>query len=224
MTRASVLLLALACSSSPATTTPQRAAAPSPAPLDAAPPPPADASPPDAGPPTIAAECSASEIDLEDLFAHKLCTVERTKAEIPAGLAISIDPPLLQVRRGKPATGAVVIANPTGAPVDLSLSYACGLEEQVSTMIFDIAGNRRVDLAPATCGGGRGCGGVIVHIRLPPGGRARYPFEASTRLEEADERCSPFRGKQSVPPGRYQLRVHALFLPDVVTGEIVIQK
>jgi hypothetical protein len=176
-------------------------------------------------PVALSPECERPEIDLRKLFSGKACRVQEAgaRAEIPPELVVTIEPPVIEVRRGKPARGHVRLENPTTRPLDVQLDYTCALSDQIATMIFDLDGRERVDSGDIRCGGGTGCGSTTLHLRLPAGGAARYPFEASTRLLEADARCNFYRGPKTVPAGRYQLRVRALFLRDVVTGEIVIR-
>jgi hypothetical protein len=176
-------------------------------------------------PQQLAADCEGSKIDLRDVFDVGVCQVEGRGDRIPASIRRSIEPGVIEVRAGRPASGAIQLENTGSEPADVFLSLPCELDDQLRTWIENPSNGQPVDTDRTECEGrsASGCLATVHHIRMPPGGTARFPFEAATAVRAWDERCETHRRTGPVPRGRYKLRVRALFLGATVDGEIVIR-
>ena len=98
-------------------------------------------------------------------------------------------------------------------------------ERGTAPWIEDPSSGKPVDTNKPDCEGrsASGCLATVHQIRMPPGGTARYPFEAATAVRAWDDRCETHRGKGAVPRGRYKLRVRALFLGAVLDADLVVR-
>jgi hypothetical protein len=186
---------------------------------------PAPVAPAQAAPQPIGAGCEGPKIDLRDVFDVGACQVEGKGDRIPASIKRSIEPGVIEVSAGKPARGAIRLENTGSEPADVLLSLPCELEDQVRTWIEDPSSGRPLDTNRPDCEGrsASGCLATVHQIRMPPGGTARFPFEAATGVRAWDERCATSRRTGSVPRGRYKLRVRALFLGATLDADIVVR-
>lgn len=183
------------------------------------------AAPAQAAPEQLAADCDAPKIDLRDIFNVGVCQVEGKGDRIPATISRSIEPAVIETRAGKPARGAIRLENTGSEPADVLLSMPCDLEHQIGTWIENPANGKAVDSDRPDCAtpSTSGCLATIHQIRLPPGGTARFPFEASTEVRAWDESCQAPRRTGAVPRGRYKLRVRALFLGATLDADLVVR-
>ena len=181
--------------------------------------------PAQAPPQPLAATCEGPRIDLHEVFNVGVCQVEGKGERIPASVTRSIEPAVVEVSAGRPARGAIRLENTGSEPADVLLSLPCELEDQVRTWIEDPSNGQPVDTDRPDCEGrsAKGCLSTVHQIRLPPGGTARFPFEAATGVRAWDARCETHRRKGPVPRGRYKLRVRALFLGATLDADIVIR-
>lgn len=186
---------------------------------------PASAAPAQAPPEPLAAACEGASLDLREVFEVGVCQVEGKGDRIPAGVRRSIEPGVLEVSAGRPARGAIRLENTGSAPADVILALPCELEDQVRTWIENPSNGQPVDTDRPDCEGRPpgGCLATMHQIRLPPGGTARFPFEAATSVRAWDERCETHRRKGPAPRGRYELRVRVLFLGATLDADIVIR-
>jgi len=225
-----IALSTLACSSSPAPRAePARAnvrrADPTPPPLRDPVEAPQEAAAPQAAPEQLAAACEGPSIDLRDVLDVGVCQVEGKGDRIPASVTRSIEPGVIEVSAGKPARGAIRLENTASGPVDVLVSVPCELEQQVGTWIENPSNGNPVDTDRPDCErrSVSGCLATVHQIRMPPGGTARFAFEAPTAVRKWDERCETHRRSGAVPRGRYRLRVHALFLGATLAADIVVR-
>lgn len=165
--------------------------------------------------------CSGADLDLRALFDADTCTSNVAAAPFPAGLTVTIDPPL-RAKRGTPAHGAIVIANPTDAAIDLHLDARCGVDDQIETAIFDARGARADLITPCGPGGG-GCGGGTMSLRIAPHGRARFPVTVATQQRRQDATCTQVSVKP-LAAGTYTVDVHAMFLPTPLKAPLVVTR
>jgi hypothetical protein len=179
---------------------------------------------PQARPEPLAETCEGPKIDLEEVFEVGVCQVEGKGERIPASISRSIEPGTVEVGAGKPARAAIRLENTGSDPADVFLSLPCELEDQVRTWI-ESASNRPVDTDRTSCEQRptTGCLATVHQIRLPPGGVARFPFEATTTVRAWDQQCETHQRKGAVPRGRYKLRVRALFLDATLDADLVIR-
>lgn len=176
-------------------------------------------------PQPLAADCERAAIDLRDVFEVGVCQVEGKGERIPPTIRRSIEPGVIEVRSGKPAAGAVQLENTGSEPADVLLALPCEVDKQVGTWIEDPAKGQAVDTDRPECDAGSvsGCLSTVHQIRLPPGGKARFPFEAETTARSWDEGCQAERRRGPVARGRYKLRVRALFLGATLDADLVIR-
>lgn len=181
--------------------------------------------PTQAAPEPLAADCEGPAIDLRDVFNVGVCQVEGKGDRIPAGISRSIEPGVIETRSGKPARGAIRLENTGSEPADVLLSLPCDLDRQIGTWIENPANRQPVDTDRQECAqpSTSGCLATVHQIRLPPGGIARFPFEAPTDVRAWDERCEAPRRTGAVPRGRYKLRVRALFLGATLDADLVVR-
>ncbi|HKE15801.1 MAG TPA: hypothetical protein VKB80_13085 [Kofleriaceae bacterium] len=191
---------------------------------------PAPAAPAAAAPAALADACEGAAIDLHDVFDVGVCQVEGKGDRIPPSIRRSIEPAVIEVSAGRPARAAIRLENTGSRPADVFLSLPCELEDQVRTWIEDPASGKPVDTNKPDCEGGsasadlqKRCLATVHQIRMPPGGTARFPFEAATSVRAWDDRCETHRGKGAVPRGRYKLRVRALFLGAILDADLVVR-
>jgi len=174
------------------------------------------------GTPPLAPGCEAPSLDLRSIFEGGACRVDEDAiptgalpSTLPETVRVRVEPAIAQVRRGEPVHAEIRLDNTGTEPADVYVSYICGprAKELVSAHIEQLVRQERVDIGGRRCG--RGCGGGAIrhHVRLPPGGVARYPFEASTRIEWFDDHCEASR-RAPIAAGNYRLVVRGRFLPD----------
>jgi hypothetical protein len=188
-------------------------------PEETAPPAPAPAAPEQ-----LAAACEGPAIDLRDVFDVGVCQVEGKGDRIPASVKRSIEPGVIEASAGRPARGAIVLENTGAEPADVLLSLPCELDDQVRTWIEDPSKGQPVDTDKPDCERrSPSCLATVHQIRMPPGGKARFPFEAATAIRAWDEGCANHRRRGAVPRGRYKLRVRTLFLGATLDADLVIR-
>ncbi len=158
------------------------------------------------------------------MFNVGVCQVEGKGDRIPASISRSIEPGVIETKAGKPARGAIRLENTGSEPADVLLSLPCDLERQIGTWIENRNG-QAVDTDRPDCAkrSTSGCLATVHQIRLPPGGIARFPFEAPTDVRAWDEGCETSRRTGAVPRGRYKLRVRALFLGATLDADLVVR-
>ena len=186
---------------------------------------PASGAPAQSPPEPLAADCEGPRIDLRDIFGVGVCQVEGKGDRIPAGIRRSIEPGVIEVSAGKPARGAIRLENTGSEPADVLLALPCELDDQVRTWIEDPSKGQPVDTDRPDCErrSPGNCLATVHQIRMPPGGTARFAFEAATGVRAWDQRCETHRRTGAVPRGRYKLRVRALFLGATLDADIVIR-
>jgi hypothetical protein len=170
----------------------------------------ADAGAPDAVAPeapgdAAPAACLGSSLDLDKIFAAKVCDVPGVPQPPPAPalLAVEVAPRRLSLAAGKTARLAISFRNLTDAPLPLDLDMSCGLEDVFETALY--RGAKRADL-PQDCGIGRGCGRRTVRVTLAPRGVARVHVPVSATAAVIDETCTP-KGRKPIASGSYDLVV-----------------
>jgi hypothetical protein len=185
---------------------------------------PASSGTPQSKPEPLAETCESPMIDLQEVFEVGVCQVEGKGARIPASVGRSIDPGTIEARAGKSARAAIRLENTGSDPADVFLPLPCEIKDQVRTWI-ESASNRPVDTDRTSCEQKptTGCLASVHHIRLPPGGIARFPFEASTTVRAWDHQCETHESKGAVPRGRYKLRVRVLFLDATLDADLAIR-
>tara|TARA_R110002073_G_scaffold74100_7_gene181220 strand:- start:14625 stop:15887 length:1263 start_codon:yes stop_codon:yes gene_type:complete len=174
------------------------------------------------------AQCRGTALDLIAVFEDASCTVAGPTLPLPINVTAAFSPTPLLSRKGE-ASGALVLTNSSGMPVELRLSpFGASRYLNQSASIYDRNGkqvNKRKKRAS--------CSGILASVGLrgsssakrfvlEPNGTARLPINFSTRTQILDKDCRESSG-QPLPKGNYTATIRFGFLDGDISGPLRIR-